>query len=389
MLTIKTQIYDSFHCIADKCLMTCCQGWSVKVDAAACKKWQACAETAYIMENTQPIEDEQTPAEMKMDASGACLLLDSQGLCEIVKRHGGGYLCDTCALFPRKRNEITQEDGQVLIQEYSLSGACPAVIDMLEQLHGPLGLEVSKDSGEPVEFPMEYRIRNVLICMLQGEGIYRPFTLAQRIMLGFCLLQECLDCQTQENVDDCLAVYAEYENVREKADFWEGCRFSAEEVMEELCQTFWNVTEYYKELPMYRGYLWAAADRVDSWYPEYDSDKAGRLRLEAYTGWAKHKQAFSAYDGLAQAVMAAEVFSDCISDELVELTEHYQAIVLEYVMTRMSTFLLEADDAETVKRYFSLFIRIIGHNAEGMAEYWEENFEDSILEQEYLWLLLS
>lgn len=32
MITIKTQIYDDFHCIADQCPMTCCQGWSIKVD---------------------------------------------------------------------------------------------------------------------------------------------------------------------------------------------------------------------------------------------------------------------------------------------------------------------------------------------------------------------
>ena len=39
--------------------------------------------------------------------------------------------------------------------------------------------------------------------------------------------------------------------------------------------------------------------------------------------------------------------------------------------------------------YVSLFIRMIGHNTEGMAEYWAENFDDSILEKEYFYLLLQ
>ena len=55
----------------------------------------------------------------------------------------------------------------------------------------------------------------------------------------------------------------------------------------------------------------------------------------------------------------------------------------------MSVFLLGEYDEKTVETFYSLYIRIIGHNAEGMAEYWKENFDDSILEQEYLYLLLS
>ena len=75
--------------------------------------------------------------------------------------------------------------------------------------------------------------------------------------------------------------------------------------------------------------------------------------------------------------------------DLGELTENFQAIILEYVMTRMSVFSLGEYDEKTVETFYSLYIRIIGHNAEGMAEYWEENFDDSILEQEYLYMLLS
>ena len=113
------------------------------------------------------------------------------------------------------------------------------------------------------------------------------------------------------------------------------------------------------------------------------------MRAQAYRAWEQHKQKFAEYDSLAQRILASEIFSDCISDDLGELTEYYQAIVLEYVMTRMSIFLLGDYSKEKVQIYYSLYVRIIGHNAEGMAEYWEENFEDSILEQEYFYLLLS
>ena len=49
----------------------------------------------------------------------------------------------------------------------------------------------------------------------------------------------------------------------------------------------------------------------------------------------------------------------------------------------------EAITEEKLYEYASLFIRMIGHNTEGMAEYWEENFDDSILDKEYFYLLLQ
>lgn len=392
MVTIKTQGYDDFRCIADRCPMTCCQGWSIKVDQNTCDKWQKDQNTAYLMEYTVS-RGEDVPREMKTNEADACLLLDSQGLCEVVKRHGDGYLCDTCALFPRKKNQITELDDadeeKVLIEEYSLSSACPAVMEMLDGLEGSLGLEVKGECEDGIHFPMEYRVRNALICMIQGESIYHEFSLTERIMLGFSLLHECLDCDTEENVDDCLEVYADIENLREKMEYWEEMEPAIQDTMEELCQTFWNVTEYYKELPMYRPYVYDVARKVDSWYPERDTEAAAAMRAQAYRAWEQHKQKFAEYDSLAQRILASEIFSDCISDDLGELTEYYQAIVLEYVMTRMSIFLLGDYSKEKVQIYYSLYVRIIGHNAEGMAEYWEENFEDSILEQEYFYLLLS
>ena len=140
---------------------------------------------------------------------------------------------------------------------------------------------------------------------------------------------------------------------------------------------------------MYRDYVYELADTVDRWYPETDTKTAAKLRMQACDTWEEHKQRFACFDGLAQRVMAAEIFSDCVSDDLGELTENFQAIILEYVMTSMSFFLLGEYDEKTVETFYSLYIRIIGHNAEGMAEYWKENFDDSILEQEYLYLLLS
>ena len=92
--------------------------------------------------------------------------------------------------------------------------------------------------------------------------------------------------------------------------------------------------------------------------------------------------------------MVSEIFADCISEDLVYLTEAFQSIMMEYVMTRITVFMQQEMSGERISHemlhnYVSLFIRMIGHNTDGMAEYWEENFEDSILEKEYFYLLLQ
>ena len=79
-------------------------------------------------------------------------------------------------------------------------------MDMLAGLKGSLGLQVTGDCEQGIQFPMEYRVRNQLIAMIQGEGVYQEFTFAERIMLGFSLLHECLDCDTEEKSTETLRI---------------------------------------------------------------------------------------------------------------------------------------------------------------------------------------
>lgn len=399
MTDIKTQGYDGFRCIADQCPMTCCQGWTIKVDEETYHKWINHADTAYLcgyvttLEEIKPDEADGMRYEMKTDETRTCLLVDERGLCEVVKRHGDGYLCGTCALFPRKRNDISlpDENGkeQVVIAEYSLSGGCPAVMDLLWNMDGSLNLEMTSDGKSVIAFPAELRLRNMIICILQGDGIYGKLSLTERILTGFDLLHDCLEQDKEEATDKCIAMYGNPQTLDERLLKHRQYKHTVEEVMEELSLTFWNVTEYYKEEPMYHDYLYAPADKVGSWYPEVDTKKARAFRDAACRKWERHKKNFAQYDDYVQRVMASEIFADCVSDDLVALAESYQAIVLEYIMTRMMAFLTEEYTDENVKRYYALMIRIIGHNTQGMAEYWEENFEDSVWEPQYIHMLLQ
>ena len=104
MKEVKTNIYDMFHCIAGDCPMTCCKGWAIRADGGIYDKWKENEKTAYLCENvTYKREDGEDIHHMKADNTKTCVMLDCNGLCEIVKRHGDEYLSDTCANFPRKK----------------------------------------------------------------------------------------------------------------------------------------------------------------------------------------------------------------------------------------------------------------------------------------------
>lgn len=398
MKELRLDIYDEFKCTADKCPLTCCKGWAIRADGGIYDKWKENEDTKYLCEKTTyKREDGQDIYHMACDETKTCVMLDCNGLCDIVKQHGDEYLSDTCQNFPRKKNNVTEfleeieveneasSEPEVFLKEYSLSGACPAVIDIINnKIKTNKQYQIINFDGE-YEFPMEYRIRNQVIRIIQRDD----FKLTDKLMLAFSFLQECLECEWEDDVDDCIEVYQDKENLLELIELFEAEANSDEESLQEICQTYYDVTEFYKEEPMYKPYLYKNAEFVEEIFPSVDDEDSKTLRKNTLEDWQEFKEDFTKYDKLFEQVIISEIFADCVSDDLGYVIEAYQAVVLEYIMTRLSVFLSQKEQYEAVKTYICLFIRAIGHNTEGMAEYWEENFEDSILDKEYFYMILQ
>lgn len=381
---IKESIYDEFKCIADKCPMTCCRGWAIKVENEDFDKWKNDENLKHLCTEVTKRKDEGF--DMKLDSNKVCVLLDENGLCEIVKKHGDEALCKTCAEFPRKHNvilEVTDEEendkeGEVILDEFSLSGGCPAVLDLLEKKEKAVYLP--KKCREDKDFPFEYQIRNFVMNVLQDTD----YSLDDKILLSLSFLHECLECEWEEDVYACIDTYNITENQKDILDNLKTKDFDKKEAFTELIQTFYDMTEYYKEEEMFRPYLTKLVD-----YSENVQNDLDNILKE----WEKFKIRFNEENKFFSNIIAAEVFSDCISDDMGIVIENFQSIILEYIMTRLSLFikeqLQEKVDKEILKNYVSLFIRMIGHNIEGMCEYWEENFEDTILDIDYLLLIMN
>ncbi|MGB7546732.1 MAG: flagellin lysine-N-methylase [Terracidiphilus sp.] len=142
---------ERFKCIGPACEDSCCQGWSVHVDRKAFEKYQALPESplrslidVHILRNA-PAGDEAgnaaAPASENGDANGganttvqssappfatiqmppslACPFHTAESLCRIQAEQGEGYLCYTCATYPRRQHTIDR------LEDKTLTLSCP------------------------------------------------------------------------------------------------------------------------------------------------------------------------------------------------------------------------------------------------------------------------
>lgn len=383
----KDNIYNNFKCIADKCSMTCCKGWAIRVENDCFDRWKNNDDTAYLCDKVKAHKtDGEICYQMKQTGDSSCVMLDENGLCELVKCHGDSVLSDTCASFPRKHNKIYEldEDSENIIKhEYSLSGACPEALRLIEKADDLDEIKISQKCDGNQDFPMEYRIRNAVIELLQLDDI----SLDDKLMLSFSLLHESLECEWEDDVYDCIEVYQDKENLIDNIMVWNKAKLDEKEALIEVCQTLIDVTQYYKEEPMYRSYIYEIADYLEQF------DERDNIWDDLLAEWKNFKTQWSVNEKFYTRVLISEIYGDCISEDIEYLIEMFQSIVTEYVMTRISVFIKQVIEKrslseEEIRDYFALYIRMIGHNADGMAEYWEESFEDSILEKEYFYMML-
>lgn len=116
--------YNKFECIGKDCTMTCCTtAWNILVDEKTYETYQK-LDTEFGKQIVEKIDPERRVFISDTDDK-RCPMLDGEGLCEIIKQMGPGYLCNTCKIYPR------QMRGYGAIQEWSVDLTCPAVAEYL------------------------------------------------------------------------------------------------------------------------------------------------------------------------------------------------------------------------------------------------------------------
>ena len=149
----RPDYYDQFRCIAGACKDSCCIGWEIDIDEKTDEKYAAVGgEIGEVIRSS--IDRSETP-HFALCAGERCPHLLGNGLCNIIKVLGEGYLCDICREHPRFYNDTVRG------VEVGLGMACEEACRLILSSDGYRDIvEVGETDGADEEFlfdPVEER----------------------------------------------------------------------------------------------------------------------------------------------------------------------------------------------------------------------------------------
>ncbi|HAT4308248.1 TPA: lysine-N-methylase [Clostridium perfringens] len=369
---LKISGYNDFKCTANKCKFTCCEGWDINIDKDTYEKWKKDEKNSTYLLNGVKTKECNSKEEyfIKKETFEKCPFLDGEGLCNIVKSHGEGYLSKTCHSFPRMNNNFGHK------RELSLSCACPEVVEILDKIHEKIGMEPESSNDEEEDL-LELKIRESLIDIVSEE----EFSLDERLLIGFDMLLNILEDESytsEESLLEELEKYSDNEYRKEVAYVYNEIELNRVDSLLEINSLFLDMVENYREVSNLKCIL------------EEISNFAEEANMESLSEeWKEYKENFKEFHKLLEKCIVSKIYSNCISDDMEDMIISFQLIILEYLLTRYAVFLnycindLKIQNEE-VKDYIVIFSRIIGNNTEAVLEFLSDGFEDPILEMGYL-----
>lgn len=205
MLYRKTEEFDSFICVADKCPETCCAGWQIMIDEDSLGYYgEVEGEFGTRLRNSIDWQEG-----CFYQNAGRCAFLNEKNLCDLYTALGEDALCETCTRYPRHVEEF---DG---VREWSLSLSCPIVAQqILTRTDKAQIIEYETDEEEDIDEFEDFDIlmytqledaRDVCVRILQDRNL----TVQQRMEVLMCFATELQACITEER-------YNELQDVTEK-----------------------------------------------------------------------------------------------------------------------------------------------------------------------------
>lgn len=369
---LKISGYNDFKCTANKCKFTCCEGWDINIDKDTYERWEKDEKDSIYLLNGVKTKECNGKEEyfINKETFEKCPFLDCEGLCNIVKSHGEGYLSKTCHSFPRMNNNFGHK------RELSLSCACPEVVEILDKIHEKIGMEPESSNDEEEDL-LELKIRESLIDIVSQE----EFSLDERLLIGFDMLLNILEDESytsEESLLEELEKYSDNEYRKEVAYVYNEIELNRVDSLLEINSLFLDMVENYREVSNLKCIL------------EDISNFAEEANIESLSEeWKEYKENFKEFHKLLEKCIVSKIYSNCISDDMEDMIISFQLIILEYLLTRYAVFLnycindLKIQNEE-VKDYIVIFSRIIGNNTEAVLEFLSDGFEDPILEMGYL-----
>ena len=226
MQLIEPEYMKKFSCLADACPDTCCSGWDIIFDEAACSRYRESQDTALreafhqnVLRNEEPAADGTIPfARVKLTEKQSCPYLRTDGLCTIQRRTEENNLSETCRTHPR----VVQFWGDGYA-EVSLQLSCPMASELVLS-DQPLcfsSRSVAQEKFKGLRYRQEssqcgISFRNFLITILQ----WREYGVQERLYLANHFFWEAAGLNDDSQpaffamVDGMLSVLADRKKVR-------------------------------------------------------------------------------------------------------------------------------------------------------------------------------
>lgn len=215
MRYLKPEYYDAFRCTAGECPDSCCAGWQIMIDDESYDRYLK-LEGEFGERMARSLDYEQ---QSFLQYEGRCAFLSRDNLCDLIVEKGEGYLCNTCARYPRHVEEF---DG---LREYSLSLSCPVAAQMiLGQTEVLKLIQTEDEEPEPLEedfedfdsglFSVLEEARDYIFEVLQN----RSHSMQERLTVILLLASHM-----QQYVDEgrCFEVYDLLDAYRADTDKWQ------------------------------------------------------------------------------------------------------------------------------------------------------------------------
>lgn len=370
---IKLGMYDSFHCIADKCSITCCQEWKIEVDQVAYDKWNS---MHLIEEKENSLNHYVTKKSdyniIRLNEENKCPFLNEHKLCRLVEQFGDEALSDTCTTFPREIHEFENHT------EYSLVSCCPEVIDLLEKQEK---IEFVKSNDVKCQDSL-FQIRELLIELIQNKSLSIP----KALMTGFFLLTELLEME--EISEDNLKQYRDKSVLEQLSREIDNMEFSSFNSFCERNELFLDLAQNYRYERLYTGYLEKIGLLAEKLENDYQKEEIKKELRDFQSQLEKYEHLFRNY-------LVSELFTNSLipNSDFYDMMIMFQWIAMEYVMIKHAIFLEWKSKGKhdltytEIRDYMVIISRMTGYDQEDVEEYLENCFENPIWEWGYFALL--
>lgn len=137
----QNALLGAFSCLGEACEDTCCQNWSMQVDAKTLAKY---ASEAPELLASVDMQTDGIPVMQRDATTRQCVKLEG-GWCGIHKAKGDGFLGDACHFYPR----VTRQIGGLHHMTAALS--CPEITRLVLRMENPFLAEQANAPRLPSE----------------------------------------------------------------------------------------------------------------------------------------------------------------------------------------------------------------------------------------------